>query len=206
MRSPEAIALGSTDAALSLPTFDLVEGGGTAFNARGDAATRLTEEVSLIFLELHNPLMRYLLTLGLSTEDAEEISQDVFLALFRHLRGNGPRTNLRGWIFRVGHNLGLKRRQASARDVSLAADYATNGFVAADHAPDPEAEAVERQARQRLLSVWRALPEQDRRCLALRAEGLRYRDIASVLEMSLGSVALSLARSLNRLTQVARKH
>ena len=50
-----------------------------------------------------------------------------------------------------------------------------------------------------LLAVVQALPEQDRRCLYLRAEGLRYRDITEVLGMSLGAVAQSLARSLERL-------
>ena len=43
------------------------------------------------------------------------------------------------------------------------------------------------------------LPEQDRRCLYLRAEGLRYREISTILDMSLGSVSLSLERSLARM-------
>jgi RNA polymerase sigma-70 factor (ECF subfamily) len=48
------------------------------------------------------------------------------------------------------------------------------------------------------------LPEQDRRCLILRAEGLRYREIAEVLHISLGAVALSLERCLTRLARVAQ--
>ena len=60
-------------------------------------------------------------------------------------------------------------------------------------------EVIERQ--QRLLAVVRAMPEQDQCCLSLRAEGLRYRDIAEVLGISLGSVANSLERSLSRLTR-----
>jgi len=52
-----------------------------------------------------------------------------------------------------------------------------------------------------LLSVVRALPEQDQCCLSLRAEGLRYREIAEVLGISLGSVAASLEKSLSRLTR-----
>jgi RNA polymerase sigma-70 factor (ECF subfamily) len=55
------------------------------------------------------------------------------------------------------------------------------------------------QTLQRLRTVLRALPEQDRCCLALRAEGLRYREIAATLGISLGSVSLSLTRSLARL-------
>jgi RNA polymerase sigma-70 factor (ECF subfamily) len=50
-----------------------------------------------------------------------------------------------------------------------------------------------------LLAVVATLPEADRSCLSLRAEGLRYREIAAVLGISLGSVSISLKRSLARL-------
>jgi len=49
------------------------------------------------------------------------------------------------------------------------------------------------------LNVLRALPANDRRCLYLRAEGLRYRQIADATGMSLGAVAKSLARSIGRM-------
>ena len=49
-------------------------------------------------------------------------------------------------------------------------------------------------------AVLRAMPERDRQCVYLRAEGLRYREIANVLGMSLGGVAKSLARAIARLS------
>ena len=58
-----------------------------------------------------------------------------------------------------------------------------------------------KQRHNRLQSVVRALAEQDRRCLYLRAEGLRYREIAEVLGISLGGVSNSLARSLARIRE-----
>ena len=54
------------------------------------------------------------------------------------------------------------------------------------------------------MPVVQALPARDRRCLLLRAEGLRYRDIANTLGMSLGGVAKSLARSIGRLVNADR--
>jgi RNA polymerase sigma-70 factor (ECF subfamily) len=50
-----------------------------------------------------------------------------------------------------------------------------------------------------------ALEERDRQWLFLRAEGLRYREIAKVLDISLGAVALYLERSLARLTRAVEK-
>lgn len=170
------------------------------------AVPALTEEVSVLFEETRTPLLRYLRSFGLPAEDGEELAQDTFLALVKHLRAGGDRANIRGWLFRVAHNLALKRRQVAARKVSLDESKALSGFDAEDPGPSPEAGALEQQAVSRILSAWKALPDQDRRCLALRAEGLRYRDIAAVLGMSLGGVAQSLARSVDRLTHVARRH
>jgi RNA polymerase sigma-70 factor, ECF subfamily len=64
---------------------------------------------------------------------------------------------------------------------------------------------VRNQSHARLQSVLRALPEQDRRCLSLRAEGLTYREIGQILDMSLGAVALSLGRSLARFARAEER-
>jgi RNA polymerase sigma-70 factor, ECF subfamily len=156
----------------------------------------LAEEVVGLFDQFRDPLLRYLLALGLATEDGEEVIQEVFLGLFQHLQRGKPRTNLRGWLFRVAHNLGLKRRYSMRRDMqSEVLD------LFADPAPNPEDRMANSQQHQRLLAVLRVLPEQDRRCLSLRAEGLRYREIARVLDISLGAVSLSLGRSLVRIAR-----
>ena len=155
------------------------------------SVTALELEVTKLFGEYRHPLFRYLLSLGLNPQDVEEIIQDVFLALFQHLRAGKPRDNLRGWIFRVGHNLGLKLRMR--RPVLMDVDDRI------DPLPNPEQQALQNQKQLRIDAVIRALPEQDRACLSLRAEGFRYREIAEILSMSLGAVAQSLERSLGKL-------
>jgi RNA polymerase sigma-70 factor (ECF subfamily) len=71
-----------------------------------------------------------------------------------------------------------------------------------DPAPNPEEQARFSQRQMRLLALLQALPAQDQQCLRLRAEGLRYREIAEVLGVSLGSVSASLTRSLERMGRV----
>ena len=68
-----------------------------------------------------------------------------------------------------------------------------------DPSPSPEEQVLLIQRQRRLLAVLHALPEEDQCCLRLRAEGLRYREIAAVLGISLGAVSISLAGSLARL-------
>ncbi len=157
-------------------------------------------EVVALFEELRDRLLRYLLVLGLTVHDGEEIIQESFLLLFQHLQRGKSRENLRGWMFRVARNLALKQRvlnqRHSQRQVELDETLLAQQ---ADSNPNPE-EHVQNSLRQRRLwGVVHALPELDQSCLSLRAEGLRYREIAEILEISLGSVAASLARSLAKL-------
>lgn len=161
-------------------------------------ATTAADEVTQLFEELQAPIFRYLLSIGLPAADADETSQEAFLALFRHLRGGRPRTNLRGWVFRVAHNQGLKRRHDSRRrqpggDAEQAIHNATCS------GPDPEQRLQMKQRSQQVLAVVAALAPRDRYCLSLRAEGLGYREISRVLGISLGAVAQSIQRSLVRL-------
>lgn len=177
-----------------------------SFPAFADASlpaesSEIEREVIALYDQFRAPLLRYSLSLGVPVHDAEEIIQEVFLSLFRHLRLGRSRKNLRGWLFRVAHNLTLKQRlanQTSARrtagDPGLAEEHA-------DPAPGPEEQLSAAQRRERLQAVVRALPENDQHCLHLRAEGLRYREIAAVLGMSLGAVSISLTRSLARLVR-----
>jgi RNA polymerase sigma-70 factor, ECF subfamily len=159
------------------------------------------EEVVSLFDQLQDRILRYLVGLGLSALDSEEIVQEVFLALFLHLQRGKPRHNLRAWLFQVAHNIGLKQRTIATRNRQTIIEYdaiSPEDAALVDRSPNPEDQFAGNERRRRLFNVWDGLPEQDRRCLALRAEGLTYREIAKVLDMSLGAVSLSLGRSLAR--------
>jgi RNA polymerase sigma-70 factor, ECF subfamily len=167
----------------------------------------LEADVLALFDRLRYPLISYLLRFNpLSVHDSEEVVQEAFLTLFEHLQRGGSRENLGGWLFRVVHNLGLKRLHGARRDSQNVVTL-TNAAeeVVVDPNLNPEDAFAQDETRRHLQAVVRALPEQDQRCLALRAEGLRYREIAEVLGLSLGAVAKSLERSLERIVRVARR-
>jgi RNA polymerase sigma-70 factor, ECF subfamily len=175
-----------------------------AFPIAADAAlsaepSEIEREVMDLFDQFRNPLLRYALSFGIPVHDAEEVVQEVFLSLFRHLQTGKSKSNLRGWIFRVAHNLALKQRYANQRSCDKAASDWTVAEEQSDPSPNPEEHLSLAQRQRRLLAVVQALPEADQGCLRLRAEGLRYREIASILGMSLGAVSISLTRSLARL-------
>ena len=170
---------------------------------RATAPSRTENEVTELFDRMRNPLLRYVSAIGLSSADGEEVIQEVFLALFQHLRSGKPRENLRGWLFRVAHNLALKHCQKSrAYKWIEPQDDTVEGQMALE--PNPEEALADSQRRAGLLAVFRALSEKERCCLSLRAEGLRYREIAEVLGISLGAVAIALTRALERLSRADR--
>jgi RNA polymerase sigma-70 factor (ECF subfamily) len=166
------------------------------------ASPAIEDEVIELHDQLRDGLLRYVLSLGLGVHDGEDVIQEVFLSLFRHLGRGRSRANLRGWVFRVAHNLALKQRQRAHRQQakSGANEIALEKHL--DPEANPEEQLAKSQRQSKLLSAVAALSEQDRDCLRLRAEGLRYREIASALSMSLGGVAKSLARAMQRLSSV----
>lgn len=165
-----------------------------------DSTSVVQGEVLFLFDECALGLRRYIVSFGLSDLTTDDVLQDVFLSLFRHLSMGRPRHNLKGWLFRVAHNLALKHRQKTQRRQRTEGEW--NAVLAnrvIDPAADPEQQLSDDRRRLRLCQVLRAMPERDRQCVYLRAEGLCYRDIARTLGISLGSVAKSLTRAMTRL-------
>lgn len=157
-------------------------------------------DILQLFDEFAPALRRYVRSCGLSPDVAEDVVQDAFLALFRHLQRDGDRRNLRGWLVQVGYRGALKHRQRLARRQRREGVWAVESMErAAEDSGDPEVHAVASQRRHRLRAVVRTLPPREQSCLQLRAEGLSYREIAHALNVSLGTVAKSLARAVKHL-------
>ncbi len=168
---------------------------GQAGTRREEPRTEIEETVAGLFDDHRPGLLRYLSSMGLPMADAEEVVQEAFLALFDHLVRGRPRYNLPGWLYRVAHNQGLRRRERNGRQISIP------GPTERVETRTPEDEFHAREHQSKLRYALERLPESDRRCILLRAEGFRYRQIAGVTGLSLGGVALALKRALNALAE-----
>lgn len=166
-----------------------------------DRDRRIEKEVLILFDVMRHRLVGYALSFGIARQDSEDIVQEAFLALFLHLQRDRPRDNLRGWLYQVTHNLALKRR---LRDIAQPV-MPPPDLEPADPSHTPEEALLFDERHTRLQHALSALPRIDRQCLQLRADGLRYREIAKILGISLGSVSASLARSLARLERAERR-
>src|ERR1700722_12657567 len=72
-------------------------------------------EATALYRELQKPLVRYLRCLGLSSDEAQDVVQDAFLSLQRHLAAGGSQENIRSWVFRVAHNQARNRQNSYHR-------------------------------------------------------------------------------------------
>jgi RNA polymerase sigma-70 factor (ECF subfamily) len=163
------------------------------------APAPLREMVSRLFLEAREDVYRYLLTLGLDPARAQEAAQEVFLRLYATLKKGEDIQNPRAWIFRVAHNLGLKLRARQSFEAPFDPAFETRLSSAE---PDAESSLLERERMLRFHRAVEALSEQQRRCLYLRMEGLRYPEIGSVLGISASTVGEFLRRAMARLRKV----
>ena len=84
--------------------------------------TNESREANALYQELRQPLVRYVVCLGLTADEAQDLVQDAFLSLYRHLSAGGSRENIRGWLFRVAHTRrGIDRPATTGGSVPLSA-------------------------------------------------------------------------------------
>jgi RNA polymerase sigma-70 factor (ECF subfamily) len=150
----------------------------------------------------HIALRRYASFLGLNPQTCEDIVQESFLKLHEHLAAGGSRANLRAWLYKVVHNLARNGQTAfrSARTDSL--DFAKpNGDLRADE-PTVEQTLIAEERVQRLRKAMEELSPAQRGCVLLRTQGLKYREIAEVLNISVSTVGENVQRGLERLKEL----
>jgi RNA polymerase sigma-70 factor (ECF subfamily) len=161
------------------------------------AASKLHEQVSQAYLEWREDVYRYLLTLGLHPPQAQEATQEVFMRLYvTLLQKEETIRNQRAWVFRVAHNLGLTIRLKESATVPFDPDLEA---TLPDRARGAESNLMEREKLLRMHRAVESLSPQQRQCLHLRAEGLRYREIADAAGVTISTVAEFLRRAVTRL-------
>jgi RNA polymerase sigma-70 factor, ECF subfamily len=145
------------------------------------------------------PLERYLCFLGIETEAVRDLIQDAFLKLHQHLLAGGDAQHLRAWLYRVAHNLALNSRTgAHTRKTGPLPDTMDPVTSVAS----PEQMLLDRERDANLRDAIGALSSTQRECIVLRAQGLKYREIADVLRLSTSAVAENIQRAIGLLRKV----
>lgn len=175
---------------------------GTAETVPERRADGIEQKVVRMYDNLRPSLYRYLIHGGISPQDVEEVVQEAFLRLYRHLRSGGGEENLRAWVYQVAHNLSCNFRKSQRRIVYTSPelwDHISQSVP--DITPDPEKRLLEKERHFRIHEGLSKLTQLQKDCLNLRLEGFRYREIGEILNVSTSTVAGSLRNAMSKLVK-----
>ena len=132
---------------------------------------------------------------------AEDMAQEAFLRGWVALPSFHPQSSLRNWLYRIAVNATLdvlrRRTEEPIEDEALQ--------MVPDQAASPETTLIEKERVAQLQQAMRALPEAARSVLVLREYGgLSYQEIASVLDVPVGTVMSRLNYARNRLRELLK--
>jgi len=164
-----------------------------------NAGSSLQRQVADLFEECREDVYRYLLTLGLYPPQAQETAQESFLRLYATLKKGDRIENPRAYVFRIAHNIGLRVRAQQHTVTPFDPDVEQRLVSSAE---DAEHGLIEKEKWLRFHRAVEGLSEQQKRCLSLRLEGLRYPEIGSILGISASAVGEFLRRAMVRLRRI----
>ena len=121
---------------------------------------------------------------------AEEITQEVFLKLYRHFDSKANDELLRAWLLRV--TLNEARNMLRGQNRSRARDTT---YQRKTDQPGPQVEYEQRQEMETARRALDKIKEPMRSCLLLRQQGLSYREIAQTLSLKENYVGSLVARA-----------
>jgi RNA polymerase sigma-70 factor (ECF subfamily) len=155
-----------------------------------DAPLNASHAVQELFREHGAAVYRFAVALLRHPQDAEDVVQETFLKLLRHLGAGGSLENIRGWLFTVAAHALRDRQRRRVRWMPWGPDH--EGIV------DPP-DLVDEDGRvSKLRDALQRLPARDRLLLGLRSQDLSYRDIAAATGIRVSSVGRLLARAVAR--------
>jgi RNA polymerase sigma-70 factor (ECF subfamily) len=145
-----------------------------------------------------------------STEDAEDLAQEVFLRIHRHFGNFDGRAALKTWIYRVTLNhcrSKLARKRFFFLPIKDEVDDETeSGVLLEDPSRDPQELLLAQDASERIERALKALKPAFREAVILRdLEGLSYEEIAELLQVNLGTVRSRIARGREGLRLLIEK-
>jgi RNA polymerase sigma-70 factor, ECF subfamily len=132
---------------------------------------------------------------------AEDMAQEAFIRAWINLPSFHPQSSLRNWLYRIAVNAALdvlrRKPEENLEEETV--------HMIPDPAKSPETALIEKERVAMLQQAMRSLPEAARSVLVLREYGgLSYQEIASTLDVPIGTVMSRLNYARNRLRELLK--
>jgi len=132
-------------------------------------------------------------------EDAEEVTQDVFVSVYRNLKNFKFKSSFKTWAYRITVNtaINLKNRRKRKQGKNVPYEEALDADESVVTGPD----AIEDSEREeQIKDMLDSLPQEQRICVVLKdIEGMKYEEIAETLKININTVRSRLKRAREKL-------
>lgn len=119
----------------------------------------------------------YLLSLCGNVHQAEELTAEVFLKAVEKIHTYDPKYKPSTWLCTIGRNLYINDCKRKKRTIPLTDDLPCA-------APSPETLYIQKEQANLVIQASKKLPDEQRRVLFLRLQGMSFRNIGLALEKS----------------------
>ncbi len=138
-------------------------------------------------------------------EEAEDVTQSVFLKVYNNLKDFRFRSDIKTWIYRITVNLAINASKKRSKELNRRTDY--NEDILYRPTSEVLKERLDKEENEILVKRLLTLlnPEQ-RACVVLRdIEGLSYKEIADALRININTVRSRLKRARGALLSAVKK-
>jgi len=172
------------------------------------------EAFGILIAQYHQPLYSLIARSLNDPADAADITQEVFIKVFRGIRSFHGEASLRTWLYRIALREASNQRRWWSRhkrqEITIDSPYESDiddeskglclSDTLADRSDSPFDNIVHAEVRERVEAALRQLPEAFRTVVILREiEGFAYEEIAEILNTNLGTVKSRLTRGRSAL-------
>lgn len=162
----------------------------------------------LLFERYDRPLQRFFSRKGFPPETCLDLTQEAFVGIYRGLRTYRPEARFETWLYTVANSVYLKALRARRTDKRSGVEVsASEAFE--DREPsleggeEPLGKILDSEEKDALRRAIESLPPQMQRCLKLRIyREMSYREIATVLDLSIETVKAHLFQARGKLGKV----
>ena len=137
--------------------------------------------------------------------DAEEVTQDVFVQIFKNLKNFKFKSSFKTWVYRVTFNTAINKYRQAQREKNHKQEYETIAINESSY--KKSAEFIDQENAEKTINhlLSKLNPDEKASILLREIEGLSYKEIAEVLKLNINTVRSRLKRARESMMEISRK-
>jgi RNA polymerase sigma-70 factor (family 1) len=154
-----------------------------------------------LFRLFYKPLSQFAYSIIKSWESAEEIASDVFMNVWKHRERLLQVDNLKVYLYVSAKNIALNYLTKAARTPHFSLDELAVDFSVSY--ATPEQIFISGEMVRRIEAAVNALPPKRKMIFKLiREDGLKYKEVAQILDISVNTIDVHMAQALKKISEV----